>query len=123
MNSKIITAVISSIIMLAGLYFGLLVGSSDYGTISVYFVITAIIWYIIAGWRITWMIAAFFCFTGFTIQQGFLMEARHLLFFMVVCAAGISIFNRKVNGTAPQIPILFRQAGLQLKLHMIGLNS
>lgn len=94
--------------IIVAVYIGSLVGSAEYKTLSIYFVVTAIIWYIVAGWRITWMIAAFFYFTGFTIYQGFMMEASHLLFLMVVCASGIALFNRRT----PLAPQLFRAAGL-----------
>lgn len=108
MNSKIIAYVITAFIVLAAVYFGSLVGTAEYATLSIYFVTTTILWYIVAGWRVTWMIAAFFYFTGFTIYQGFLMEASHLLFMMVVCASGIALFNRRT----PPVPQLFREAGL-----------
>ncbi len=109
MNSRIIPIIILVLVLVVAIYIGSLIGTEDYGSISMYFLLLCVIWFVVTGWKMTWQIVAIFSFSGIAMYQGFNIQGNHLFALMVVFGSFIGLYRRQ-NMT---IPMVFRLAKLQ----------
>lgn len=98
------------IILLLAVNFTVNIGTEDYESMALYFIIGIIIYFLIWGWKNVWWFAAFLVMSGTVFSHGFQFEGVHLFFMMLMIASVISF----VQGYRYPVPLELRATGFTL---------
>lgn len=103
------TQLISVIVLIMGLVLAVILGSltanQDYESISGYFIVAVVIYFVVRGWRNVWWFTTLLIFTGVVFSHGFIFEAYHLFGLMICLATILSLAARE---RAPRLETLKR---------------
>lgn len=95
-NIQLILVLVFAVVLAVVL--GTSIGTESYVELSVYFVIAFVLWYLAAGWRYAWQIAALMLISRCNVYQGFRIEGHHLFAMMVVVSSGIALLIHRSGG-------------------------